>query len=78
MSLKEEVFAEVAEQLKIDSSDLDEMSSVGKVENWDSIGHLNLMVFLGEKYGFEVDAGVLAEYQTLGDIYNLIKSNNDM
>ena len=44
---------------------------VGEVDGWDSISHLSFMVELGQQFGFDVDATVLAEVQSIGDILKL-------
>ena len=70
--IPQELIEDIADFLEVDPGSLNAESAIGSVEKWDSIGHLNLMVMLGGKYGFEVDAGILAETQNLAEIAKLI------
>jgi len=64
----DDLIKRIADLLKIDPSILSPQSAIGRVEGWDSLQHLNLMVSLAQEHGLDVDAGVLAEIQSIQDI----------
>jgi acyl carrier protein len=74
--LTQKIIETVSQLTTVNINDLDEKSQVGRVDGWDSITHLNLMVSLGQEFNFEVDATVLSEVQSIKDIVTLIDTDH--
>ncbi len=45
----------------------------GRVQGWDSLGHVRLLVSLESTYGISFDMDELVDLQTVGDIRNLLR-----
>lgn len=45
----------------------------GRLQGWDSLGHVRLLVSLESTYGISVDMDDMVDLQTVGDIKNLLR-----
>jgi acyl carrier protein len=48
-------------------------SSAETIETWDSIQHLNLVLALEEKFGFQLSTDEIEQMQTIGQIAALVE-----
>lgn len=54
--------------LDVDVSSIDESSSMDNVKNWDSIGHMNLVLALEDKFGIMIpdeEAGNITSFKLI-------------
>jgi len=68
MEIYNEIISLTAEILEINSNNLNRASSVGKVENWDSIHQLMLITAIEEKYKISFPEDSLFDMISIGDI----------
>ena len=45
----------------VELSEIDDTSTQGDLDNWDSLGHMNLIVALEEEFGVEFDEEEIVE-----------------
>ena len=64
---KEEFYAELREVLEVE--ELDEKADLTGYENWDSLGKLTLISFLGERYGVRASNEIFNKANTPLEIY---------
>lgn len=57
-----------------ESTDVDESTTPDKLENWDSLRHMNLVVALEEEFGVEFDEDDIVEMLSLDAIMKVIES----
>jgi len=43
-----------------------------QIEDWDSLGHLNLVMALGEKFDVSLEFNEVMSIETVGDIYKVL------
>jgi len=43
-----------------------------QIEEWDSLGHLNLVMVLGEKFDVSLEFNEVMSIETVGDIYKVL------
>lgn len=67
----------VSEALNIDETDLTIESKSSEIENWDSLGHLNILVKL-DRYlgGTTTEIPELPEAESIKDLFEILKKNN--
>ena len=65
----------IEEALEIDSGLVNENSSMNDIEEWDSLGHLSILLKLDEELGGEA-GGIkeLAEAKSVNEIFEILKS----
>ena len=68
----------VADGLEVDVSDISIQSKASEIKDWDSLGHLNLLMKLDEAFD-DVSERVpeLASASSIQEIYDLVSSNNN-
>lgn len=59
--------------LGVESSIFDEELMVGDIPQWDSLGHVNLLMAVEQAYGISFDAVDAIEVESLGDLIDLIE-----
>ncbi|MFC4210394.1 acyl carrier protein [Pedobacter lithocola] len=68
-----EVLQTVAIALECEPESLNLTSALGQHYNWDSFGHLSIMVALEQKYNIEITEENIVRLQSLNDIMNFLK-----
>ncbi len=57
----------------IPAADIDEAWTSDDIPEWDSVGHLNLVVEIEKQFGVRVEIEEMFEIVTLGDIARLLQ-----
>lgn len=68
MSYEEKIKSVLSAILDVDIKTINENSSMDNVENWDSIGHMNLVLALEDKFGVMIpdeEAGNITSYKLI-------------
>lgn len=71
--IKERIFKTISSVLDTPLSEIDENSSADNVANWDSIGHLNLILALEEEFNITIPddmVGNLVNYKLIEYVVN--------
>jgi len=71
--IKERIFKTISTVLDTPLAEIDENSSADNVANWDSIGHLNLILALEEEFNITIPddmVGNLVNYKLIEYIIN--------
>lgn len=68
----ENFYAELAELLEVDEVERDNV--LEDFENWDSLGILEVISMIDEKYGVTIDSKEVKTLETVGDLEDLVKS----
>ena len=73
--IEEEIIGIIAKSLEVGEININ--SSVENTEEWDSLGHLSILVSLDKRFNGEV-AGIkkMANIDSVKSILNVIKNNN--
>lgn len=58
----------ISRALECDASTLGADAGLGRHANWDSMGHLQIMMMLEEYYGVEITDETIRRYETLSAI----------
>ncbi|MDB4691623.1 acyl carrier protein [Verrucomicrobia bacterium] len=66
--ISDEVKSIVIKQLKVDASVLHEDLGAGDIPEWDSLGHVNLLMAVEEHFGVSFDVSDAVDIETLGDL----------
>lgn len=48
-------------------------SALADIEEWDSLSYVSFIAMANASYGKKVDAKIVKEAETIGDLYNLVK-----
>jgi len=75
MKSTEEILASIAGALGVDKSLVTVDSKYGDLDDWDSMGAMNLLLMLDKKYGVKVDMGDLAKINTAKGIIDMINKD---
>ena len=62
--------------LEIEPGSLNEGSSPHNVKNWDSMGWLNIMAMIDEKFGVSLYTEELDAISNLGDLIKILENQN--
>ena len=65
----------VVETLELDPSDIHDGLAMGTVPQWDSLGHVNLIVALESRYNLQVPAEQIPELVSLPAIVTYVESH---
>ena len=65
----------MAETFQINESEIPDEAELGKVNGWDSLGHVNFLMALGKEMGFEINPGTLTELTSIPNILNYINNS---
>lgn len=63
----------VLEVLKIDESVYTEDLAAGDVPEWDSIGHVNLLMAVEKEFDLAFDVADAIDVESIGDLQDLVK-----
>ncbi|MCS1408645.1 MAG: Acyl carrier protein [Verrucomicrobia subdivision 3 bacterium] len=71
--IEEEVKGVVLKQLKIDAAVYNEDLAVGDIPAWDSVGHVNLLMAIEERFGILFDVVDATDIETVADLVEKTK-----
>ncbi|MFO0900434.1 MAG: acyl carrier protein [Pirellulales bacterium] len=63
----------VLDVLKIDPSQYDEDLAAGDLPEWDSIGHVNLLMAVEKEFDVAFDVADAIDVESIGDLQDLLK-----
>jgi acyl carrier protein len=63
----------VLEVLKIDAAQYDEDLAAGDLPEWDSIGHVNLLMAVEKEFDLAFDVADAIDVESIGDLQDLVK-----
>jgi acyl carrier protein len=64
----------IANCCQIDSKSVDDSAGVNNTPNWDSFGHLQIMMCVEREFGLSLDTRTIAQLTTYKDILRHIKA----
>ena len=73
--LTEQVHALLAEALQVPHEAVTDGLGFGDLPEWDSMGHMEVMVLLEERYGVEISADTIANLTSVEGILAYLKEN---
>ena len=74
--MEEDIFRCIEETLELSSKHIDINSKMKEIEEWDSLGHLAILVALDKKFNVKVSKiDEMASADTVKKIINLLKLN---
>jgi acyl carrier protein len=59
----------LAQALKVEVTDISPETAFGDLPQWDSLGHMELMILLEEQFGVEINADTITELVSVQAIY---------
>ncbi len=74
--LTRRVLGLIAEALQAAPEAVTEALSFGDLPEWDSMGHMEVMVLLEERFGVEISADTIAELTSVEAICAYLKENS--
>lgn len=60
----------LAQALKVDMAEISPETAFGDLPQWDSLGHMELMLLLEEHFGVEINADTITELISVQAIYD--------
>ena len=66
----------ISETLSVDKSLINANTSPGDFPEWDSLGHLNLLTSLEEKFDISFDMEETMSIESVNDLYKILQSKN--
>ncbi len=60
----------LAQALKVEVTDISPETAFGDLPQWDSLGHMELMILLEEQFGVEINADTITELVSVQAIYD--------
>jgi acyl carrier protein len=74
--LSEKVQQTLAEALRVDLAEVGPETQFGDLPQWDSMGHMEVLVALEKAYGVEVSADTITELVSIPAICQYIQAHN--
>lgn len=74
--LTEEIQALLAEAIQVPVEMVTPDLTFGDLPQWDSLGHMEILVRLEEKYGVEVNAETIAQLISVPEILSYLEQND--
>ena len=76
-NIKDEILEIISKALEVDNKKIDFDSSVENVDEWDSLGHLSILVSLDKKFNGNL-AGIkeMASVDSVESIFKILENNN--
>jgi acyl carrier protein len=59
----------LAQALNVEIADISPETAFGDLPQWDSMGHMEVMILLEEKFGVEINADTISELVSVQAIY---------
>jgi acyl carrier protein len=72
-NLNEQVQAVLAEAIQVPSDQVTPDLAFGDLPQWDSMGHMEVMMRLEEQFGIEINADTIAELVSIPEICAYLK-----
>ena len=72
--MKEKFLETIKEALEIEEVEVKLEDNLADFDSWDSISRLSLIALLDENFEVEVADAEFEETETVGDLFNLVKS----
>ena len=66
----------IANCCQIDPSDIDDAAAVNNTPNWDSFGHLQLMMCVEKEFSISLDTKTIARLTSYKDILSHLKAGS--
>ena len=57
---------------------LTDETTAGDVPGWDSLGHINLMFSIEERFGVQFEGNQLAEFSNVGELERFLEANGNV
>ena len=73
MELADRVKSIVSDTLKIPVSSCNEELTAGDIEEWDSLGHVNLLSAIEKEFNVAFDVGDAIEIESIGDLLDMLQ-----
>lgn len=65
----------LAEAFQVPENQITNTTEFGDLTEWDSMGHMNMLVSLEARFGIEVDADMIAELTSVAAITEFLQKN---
>ena len=75
--LTEKVQAALIEALQVPAEEVTPELAFGDIPQWDSMGHMEVMMILEERFGIEINADTIAALVSVPAICTYIKENSN-
>ena len=75
--IRERVQALLAETIQVPVELVTLNLAFGDLPQWDSLGHMEIMMRLEEEFGVEIDADLIAELVSILDICTYLEEHSD-
>ena len=76
-NIKDEILEIISKALEVDNKKIDFYSSVENVDEWDSLGHLSILVSLDKKFnGNLASIKEMASVDSVKSIFKILENNN--
>ena len=72
--IKEKIFTITSEVFKVSKSQINESSCIGSLKNWDSLGHLNLMLEIESKLDIKFTTDQITSIKSIEDIIKEVET----
>jgi acyl carrier protein len=76
-TLSEKVQAVLQEALRVEAGDIGPQTEFGDLPQWDSMGHMEVMVALEKAFGVEITADTITELVSIPAICTHIEAANE-
>ena len=67
----------LAESLHLEIDDIENDASISTLAQWDSLGHMRIILGLEERLGIELPAELVVEIARLGDVADVLESQRE-
>ena len=67
----------LAESLHLEIDDIENDASISTLAQWDSLGHMRIILGLEERLGIELPAELVVEIARLGDVVDVLESQRE-
>jgi len=62
----------LAQALRVEAADISSETAFGDLPQWDSMGHMEVMILLEENFGVEINADTISELVSVQAIYDYV------
>lgn len=76
-ALMESVRTFLAETFKVDPKEVSDEAQLGELPQWDSMGHMDLMVGLESRFGVEINAETISKLISLPAIVGYLQAKEN-
>ena len=75
-AVKNKVYNIISETLKVDSNVIDDSMGPGDIEQWDSLGQIQLMSQIEKSFNVKFDVDQIMSINTVSDIVLILSNDN--